>query len=72
MAYRCGDRYQMRLMPQSIEDYVGFGNPVWAYDAFVEAINFRELRTKGSSLLLAHVRIRETGFTLKGTTPALA
>lgn len=43
MAYRCGDRYQMRLMPQSIEDYVGFGNPVWAYDAFVEAINFREL-----------------------------
>jgi hypothetical protein len=43
MAYRCGDRYQMRLMPQSIEDYVGSGNPVRAYDAFVEAINFREL-----------------------------
>jgi transposase len=43
MAYRCGDRYQMRLMPQSIEDYVGSDNPVRAYDAFVEAINFREL-----------------------------
>ena len=43
MAYRCGDRYQMNLMPASIEDYVGSNNPVRAYDAFVEALNFREL-----------------------------
>ena len=43
MAYRCGDRYQMNLMPASIEDYVGSDNPVRAYDAFVEALNFREL-----------------------------
>jgi len=43
MAYRCGDRYQMDLMPPSIEEYVGSDNPVRAYDAFVEALNFREL-----------------------------
>lgn len=43
MAYRCGDRYQMDLMPQSIEEYVGSDNPVRAYDVFVEALNFREL-----------------------------
>jgi len=43
MAYRCGDRYQMDLMPQSIEEYVGADNPVRAYDIFVEALNFREM-----------------------------
>ncbi len=43
MAYRCGDRYQMDLMPQSIEEYVGADNPVRAYDMFVEALNFRQL-----------------------------
>ncbi|MRR16612.1 MAG: IS1182 family transposase [Deltaproteobacteria bacterium] len=43
MAYRYGDRYQMELMPQSIEEYVSKDNPVRAYDAFVEALNFREL-----------------------------
>ena len=43
MAYRCGDRYQMDLMPPSIEEYVGSDNPVRAYDVFVEALNFREL-----------------------------
>ena len=43
MAYRCGDRYQMDLMPSSIEDHVGSDNPVRAYDAFVEALDFHEL-----------------------------
>jgi len=43
MAYRCGNRYQMDLMPLSIEEYVGSDNPVRAYDIFVEALNFREL-----------------------------
>jgi transposase len=43
MAYRCGDRYQMDLMPQSIEEYVGKDNPVRAYDFFVEALDFRQL-----------------------------
>lgn len=43
MAYRCGDRYQMGLLPQSIEDYVSEDNPVRAYDAFVNALDFGEL-----------------------------
>ena len=43
MAYRYGDRYQMTLMPQSIEEYVSADNPVRAYDAFVEALDFRQL-----------------------------
>jgi transposase len=43
MAYRCGNRYQMDLMPQSIEEYVGSDNPVRAYDFFVEALDFRQL-----------------------------
>ena len=43
MAYRYGDRYQMNLMPQSIEEYISEDNPVRAYDAFVEALDFRQL-----------------------------
>lgn len=43
MAYRYGDRYQMNLFPQSIEDYVHPEDPVRAYDAFVEALDFNKL-----------------------------
>lgn len=43
MAYRYGDRYQMNLMPQSIEEYVAEENPVRAYDAFVDALDFVSL-----------------------------
>lgn len=43
MAYRYGDREQMQLFPQSIEDYVSKDDPVRAYDAFVEALDFNEL-----------------------------
>ena len=43
MAYRYGNRRQMDLFPPSIEDYVGADNPVRAYDAFVEALDFDEL-----------------------------
>jgi transposase len=43
MAYRCGDRYQTALFPQSIEEYVAEDDPVRAYDAFVDALNFQEL-----------------------------
>lgn len=43
MAYRYGDRYQLNLIPQSIEEYVAEDNPVRAYDAFIEALNFQEL-----------------------------
>jgi len=43
MAYRYGDRYQMNLIPQSIEEYVAEDNPVRAYDAFVDALDFHLL-----------------------------
>jgi len=33
----------MEFLPPSIEDYVSQDNPVRAYDAFVEALNFNEL-----------------------------
>lgn len=43
MAYRYGDRHQMNLFPQSIEDYVPQDDPVRAYDVFVESLNLAEL-----------------------------
>lgn len=43
MAYRYGHREQMELFPQAIEDYVDTNDPVRAYDAFVEALDFDEL-----------------------------
>jgi len=43
MAYRYGDRTQMNLFPQSIEDYVPQDDPVRAYDAFVESLELTEL-----------------------------
>ena len=43
MAYRYGDRYQMTLLPQSIEEYIVEDDPVRVYDAFVESLNFKEL-----------------------------
>lgn len=43
MAYRYGTRYQIGLFPQSIEDYVASNDPVRAYDAFVEALDFNDL-----------------------------
>ena len=43
MAYRYGNRYQMGLLPQSIEEYVAPDHPVRAYDAFVEALDFSAL-----------------------------
>ena len=43
MAYRYGDRYQMSLIPQSIEEFVPDDHPVRAYDAFIESLDFAEL-----------------------------
>lgn len=43
MAYRYGNRNQMVLLPQSIEEYVTMDDPVRAYDAFVDALDFRAL-----------------------------
>lgn len=44
MAYRYGNRYQMELLPLSIEEYVNSDDPVRVYDAFVETLNFNELK----------------------------
>lgn len=43
MAYRYGDREQLELFPQRIDDYVSKDDTVRAYDAFVEALDFNEL-----------------------------
>ena len=42
MAYRTGNRNQMCLLPQSIEEYVAPDAPVRVYDAFIDAL-FPEL-----------------------------
>ncbi|MBM2806266.1 MAG: transposase family protein [Deltaproteobacteria bacterium] len=39
MAYRYGNREQIGLFPQSIEDYIGREDPVRAYDVFVESLD---------------------------------
>ena len=43
MAYRTCNRYQMAFLPQSIEEYVSKDDPIRAYDAFVEVLDFNEL-----------------------------
>ena len=43
MAYRHGNRDQMELFPQAIEEYVAEDDPVRAYDAFVEALDLNKL-----------------------------
>lgn len=43
MAYRTGNRYQTAMLPESIERYVSENDPVRAYDAFVEVLDFDEL-----------------------------
>jgi len=43
MAYRYGDRNRQVLFPPSFEDYVSADDPVRAYDAFVEALDFDAL-----------------------------
>jgi len=44
MAYRYGNRNQIRLLPESMEDYVTPDDPVRAYDAFIGALDFSRLR----------------------------
>lgn len=43
MAYRYGNRCQMTLPPQSIEEYMSQDDPVRADGAFVEALDFGQL-----------------------------
>lgn len=43
MAYRYGNRKQINLFPESMEDYIASDDPVRAYDAFIGALDFRDL-----------------------------
>ena len=43
MAQRYGDRHQNMLFPQSIDDYITDDDPVRAYDAFVDALDWDSL-----------------------------
>ncbi len=43
MAYRDGNRYETRLLPLSIENYIAEDDPVRAYDCFINALNIEEL-----------------------------
>src|SRR5512141_2582205 len=43
MAFRCPERCQQMFLPPSIEDYVPQDDPVRAYDAFVDTVDWRTL-----------------------------
>jgi len=43
MAYRFGERRQTVMFPASVEAYVAADDPVRAYDAFVEQLDFGDL-----------------------------
>ena len=43
MAYIKGNRNQIMLLPQAVEDYIAKDDPVRAYDAFVEALDYNTL-----------------------------
>lgn len=43
MAYRYGNRTQLTFLPESIEKYVGEEDPVRVYDAFINALDNKEL-----------------------------
>ncbi len=43
MAFRQSERSQIMFLPPSIEDYVPQDDPVRAYDAFVDTMNWKEL-----------------------------
>ena len=43
MAYRYGNRDQIELLPKTVNEYTASDDPVRAYDAFIETIEFRDL-----------------------------
>ena len=46
MAYLMTDRMQQTLLPPVVDDYIGPEDPVRVYDAFVNALNVKELGLK--------------------------
>lgn len=47
MPIKYGDRYQLCLMPPSVEEYIGEDDVVRAYDAFVDLLDWDKLGFKG-------------------------
>jgi len=43
MAYRYGNREQVTLFPQSIDEYISAEHPVRAYDAFIEVLKSQDI-----------------------------
>jgi len=43
MAYKCGSREQITLFPQSIDEDIGEGHPVRAYDTYIEVLKHHEI-----------------------------
>jgi len=43
VAYKYGNREQVMLFPQSIDEYIGEDHPVRAYDAFIEVLKPQEI-----------------------------
>lgn len=43
MAYRYGERYQVPLFTESLDGSISQDDPVRAYDAFIDALNLKEL-----------------------------
>lgn len=60
MAYIYGNRYQVELFPQSIEEYIGQDDPVRAYDAFVEALDLAKL-----GIVIQEVRVGNSAYNPK-------
>ena len=44
MTYRCGNRYQIQLFSDSLDDCIAKGDPVRAYDAFVDLLDLPNLK----------------------------
>lgn len=44
MTYRCGNRYQIQMFPESMEDCIAKDDPVRAYDAFVDRLDLVRLK----------------------------
>ena len=44
MTYRRGNRHQIQLFPDSLDDSIAKDGPVRAYDAFVDLLNLPDLK----------------------------
>ncbi len=63
MAYRYGNRDQQELFPKAIEEYVAEDDPVRAYDVFVEALDFNNLK------ITCKIRFKPAGYSVASQPP---